>query len=265
MAIGTLAAIGLGLAGAGSIISSGAQSRAANNASNISAQTARENNALAQYIYGQNQQALSPFMQRGNVAGNYFNAMLGIGSGQPQTVPQLGPGPLGGQGNPEPNGFLGGYGPQGGGYSGGYGGGTWTPTATTPGVTTQDAQNAFRQYIENSDYGFQFGEGSNRVNSGYAGAGTLKSGAAMQALERMRQNLQSGYRGEYMNALANQQGTGLSGAGALAGVSTNYSNSVAANNNSAGTAAANAALVRGNNSFGNTLSMLGGGLFGYRG
>lgn len=125
-------------------------------------------------------------------------------------------------------------------------------------------QNAFGNFIKNSDYGFQFGQGANKVNSGFAGAGTVQSGAAMKALEDYRQNLQQGYRGEFNSLLAGQQGVGLNAAGAQAGVASNYSANVQANNNSAGTAAANAALLKGqNNGFGNALGLIGGGLYGY--
>ena len=124
-------------------------------------------------------------------------------------------------------------------------------------------KNAFSNFIQNSDYGFQFGEGANKINSGYAGAGTLQSGAAMKGLETFRQNLQSGYRGEFNNLLANQQAVGLGAGSALAGVGQNYVNTVSANNQNAGDAAANAALIRGqNNPWANTLSLVGGGLFG---
>lgn len=129
---------------------------------------------------------------------------------------------------------------------------------------TGGARNAFRNFLENSDYGFQFGEGANRVNSGYAGAGTLQSGAAMKGLERFRQDLQAGYRGEFTNALANQQGVGLAAGSALAGVGGNYVNTVSANNQNAGDAAANAALIRGqNNPFANALGIIGGGAINY--
>lgn len=125
------------------------------------------------------------------------------------------------------------------------------------------AQGGFRDFIKGSDYGFQFGQGANQVNSGYAGAGTLQSGAAMKGLEGFRQNLQDSYRGQYMNALGNQQGVGLSAGSALAGVGQNYVNTISSNNNSAGTAAANAALIKGqNNPLANSLSLLGGGIFG---
>lgn len=127
-------------------------------------------------------------------------------------------------------------------------------------------KDMFRNFIQNSDYGFQFGEGANKVNSGFAGAGTLQSGAAMKALEDYRQNLQSGYRGEFNSLIGSQQGLGLGAASALAGVGTNYSNAVMANNQNAGDAAANAALVKGQNSpFANALGLMGGGLYGLGG
>jgi hypothetical protein len=118
-------------------------------------------------------------------------------------------------------------------------------------------QNAFRNFIQNSDYGFQFGEGSNAINSGYAGAGTLQSGAAMRGIEDYRQNLQSGYRGEFNNMLANQQSLGLAGASAVAGVGQNYQNTVTGNNNLGSTNAANAILSR-QSAAGNALGTIGG-------
>jgi hypothetical protein len=230
MAIGTMAAIGIGAGVLGSVLSSKSQSKAAKTAANTQAQVASQNNALAANIYGQNREALSPFMARGNAAGNALNGMLGIG--QPGTMQSFGDGDR----------FLG------------------SPMA---GSANPGGMDPFRQFIQNSDYGFQFGEGANRINSGYAGAGTLQSGAAMKDMERFRQNLQSGYRGEFMNALGNQQGVGLSGASALAGVGQNYVNTISANNQNAGDAASNAALMRGaNNPLAGALGMLGGGLFG---
>lgn len=289
MAIGTLAAIGLGLGAIGSIASSSAQKSAANKASQVAQDTATGNNALAMNIYGQNKEALAPFMQRGNVAGGYLNAMLGLPGATNNAASYNMNGEQGyptqqpGQASPysedsmfSPNQYGGEYGMGGGDYRGqALGGGRFNqrfaPTAQgqqgqpqgPQGVSMNDAQGAFGNYIKNSDYGFQFATGANQVNSGYAGGGSLKSGAAMKALEDYRQNLQTGYRSEYMNMLGNQQGVGLSGANALAGVSTNYGNTVAANNNSAGTAAANAALAKGNSGFGNALGGIGGALLGY--
>ncbi len=285
MAIGTLAAIGLGLGAIGSVASASSQKSAANTAAQTAQNTTDANNALARDIYGQNKAALSPFMQRGNVAGDYINAMLGIPStqigtmGGQQSQPTYQPNQAVRYGedygfSPTQVGMVGGD------YRGQVTNGGFLPQRFSPtaqgnmtasggisiqpqGVTTQNAQDAFGKYIKNSDYGFQFGQGSNALNSGYAGAGTLQSGAAMKAMEKFRQDLQSGYRNEYMGALGNQQGVGLSGASALAGVSQNFANTMTNNNNAAGNALANAALVKGNNGIGNVISGIGGNLFGY--
>lgn len=212
MAIGTAAAIGLGLAGVGTALGASSSRKAANTAANAQAQATQQNNALARDIYGQNKAALSPFQAYGETGARYLNAMLGL--------------------HPDPD-------------------------------ANRVAANAFGNYIANSDYGFQFATGANQVNSGYAGAGTLQSGAAMKDLERFRQNLQSGYRGEWMNALGNQQGVGLGAASALAGVGQNYTNTISANNQNAADAASNAALIRGqNNPLANMAGLIGGGLFG---
>lgn len=129
-----------------------------------------------------------------------------------------------------------------------------------PPSSAPNPNDPFRRYIEGSDYAFQFGQGSNAVNSGYAANGALQSGAAQKALEKYRQNLQAGYRGEYMNLLGQQQAVGLSGASALAGVGQNYAGLVTSNNSQAGSDAANAALMRGSanaNMFNNIGSGLG--------
>lgn len=211
MAIGTLAAIGLGAGALGSVLGSKSQNKAATQAANAQTQVAQQNNALAQWMYGQNRDVLSPYVNRGNEAGGGLQSMLGFGD-------------------------------------------------------QEQGRGLFRNYIQNSDYGFQFGEGANALNSGYAGNGTLQSGAAMKDLEKYRQNLQAGYRNEFMNALGNQQGVGLGAGSALAGVGQNYVNTVGANNQNAADALSNSALMKGqNNPFANTLSLLGGGLFGMAG
>jgi hypothetical protein len=208
VAIGTLAAIGLGAAGIGSVLSSKSNKKAATTAANAQTQTAAQNNALAREIYGKNEGYLAPYAQSGLQPNALLAGAMGYGN-EPQY------------------------------------------------------RNAFKSFIENSDYGFKFGEGANTVNSGYAGAGTLQSGAAMRDLEQFRQNLQSGYRGEFNSLLANQQAVGLGAGSALAGVGQNYVNTVSANNQNAGDALANSALIRGqNNPLANALGLLGGGLFG---
>lgn len=133
------------------------------------------------------------------------------------------------------------------------------------GYGDQDAyRGAFKNFLDNSDYAFQMQEGGNAINSNYAGRGVLQSGAAMKGLEDYRSNLQSGFRGEFNSLLANQQALGLGAGSALAGVGGNYVNQVTANNNNAGSAVANAALIKGqNNPIANSLGVIGGGLLNW--
>ncbi len=282
MAIGTLAAVAIGggllAGGAGAAISASSASKASKKASNIAAQTAADNNALTRDIYEQNKQTLSPYVNQGVPASYALNSFLGLTPTQapqqqmqPNAMSQFQPSGMitegfdGAQGGyngyqPEVMNTLNGGNPAMGQYApgGGIGGGLPQNQPMTSG------QDAFRQFIQNSDYGFQFGEGANRVNSGYAGQGTLQSGAAIKGVEDLRQNLQQGYRGEFLNLLGNQQGVGASAAAAQAGVATQMGNTISANNNSAGTAAANAALAK-QNGFANALSLGGGALFGLGG
>lgn len=300
MAIGTAAAIGLGLGAVGSVVGASSANKAAGKAADTSLAVAEKNNALAREIYGQNQSALSPFMNRGNVAGDYINAFLGLPSAQtatptpaatvtPTSTSALASQNTGIVGAAVNSGFLGPIDPRmASAFPNAYNSkilygtypdgtvvsptgarpGTATPTPTPAaaaptGVTQAQAQNAFGNYIANSDYGFQFGTGSNALNSGYAGAGSLQSGAAMKALEDYRQNLQSGYRNEYLGYLGNQQSTGLGAASALAGVGQNYAGMVSSNNTAAGNAAANAALIKGqNNPWSTGLGFLSGSILG---
>lgn len=277
MAIGTLAAIGIAGAVGGSILGSRSQAKAAKKAGRIAQNTATENNTLAREFYGKNEGYLSPYIQSGQAANGLLNDFIGIQQPQqavqPQMQAQFSPQSFGGQGFAgQQYGYEGLDGAQGapnafGGFAGGFGGGV--PQGAPQGQVQPNAASqfnsgdAFRRYIANSDYGFQLGEGMNRVNSGYAGNGTLQSGAAVRGAEDYRQNLQTGYRGEFANLLGNQQGVGLSAGSALAGVGQNFVNTISANNNSAGTAAANAALTKGaNNPFANALSLAGGAAYG---
>ena len=274
--IGTLAAIGLGLAGAGTAASGIASGNAANKASQVAQQTAQQNNALARDIYGQNYNLLSPYVGSGQAAGGQINAMLGLGGGSAGGSSSMPDWNLYLQNNPD---VLQGY------YTtadknqfasptqyaqwhyGNYGQreGRAFPTtaATSPGAPAGNPWDGFKNYLAGSNYAFDLGQGLNAVNSGYAGSGSLKSGAAMKGIEDYRQGLQGQYRGEYMNALANQQSVGLGAGSALAGVGQNYVNTVGSNNNGASSAVANAALYKAQNSPFNALSLVGGGLFGY--
>ena len=119
--------------------------------------------------------------------------------------------------------------------------------AQTPQATQPNYQDAFGNWLANSDYGFQFANGSNAVNSGYAGAGSIKSGAAMKGMERFRQGLQQGFRGEYNALLGNQQSIGFGAASAQAGVSQNMGNSLSQIYQNRGDNIANARLVGASN------------------
>lgn len=267
MAIGSI--IGGIAGGIGSIIGGNAQKKAANKAADVSLQVAQENNALAKDIYSQNKGVLSPYVSRGNQAGDMINALLGL---QPTQAPNSTPStPVGGTaGN-----VLGNSGGDawtqamrriiqarnGGGISEreafwdemqrrGIGGGLnqsnhlqSVQPAAPPAPNPQQAFDIFRN---STGYQFRLGQGMDAINSGYAANGLLQSGAAQKALQRYGQDYASNEFGNYLGYLSNQQGVGLSGASALAGVGQNYVNNVSSNNNSAGSAAANAAIAKGN-------------------
>ena len=250
------AIIGGAIAAVGAVGSAVISSKGASNAAKATQAASDKASDTQTQIYNQNALTLAPWQQSGLRANSAINPMLGLNAEQ-QQLPQMN----GGQGYPtqqpneamtygqdygySPNQISGQYG-MGYGTAGGYLPQQFSPTAQSggQGMTTQGAQNAFGQYIKNSDYGFQFGQGSNALNSGYAGAGTLQSGAAMKAMEKFRQDLQSGYRNEYMNALGNQQAVGFSAASAQAGVGQNYANSIGNIAMQNGANQANASLVK---------------------
>lgn len=277
MAIGTLAAIGLGLAGVGSIASSRSQSNASRTAAQASNYGADRAADVIRQNYSDSAGALAPWQRSGLQANALLNDFYGIGGqpaqpvmGQPAFASEMGPQnaltafgmdtpyqDIGNIGGGQPWGNVGWNGQPQSGYDISAAQPTMQPTAQP------SSADAFRRFIENSDYGFQFGEGANRINSGYAGAGTVKSGAAMKGLERFRQNLQQGYRGEWAGGVGNQQQLGFGAASAQAGVSQNVGNSLANIYQQQGNNNANAALARGNSGIGNSLLTIGGGLFGY--
>jgi hypothetical protein len=255
-----------GIAAAGAVGSAAIASKGASKAAKAQTESADKSTAVQQQIYGENKQTLSPYVNAGLPATQAINSFLGLTpsnspaqqtQAQPNALAQFaGPtygyegmdGPLGGRGfeagtfdsfgSPATAFSVNGLG----GFGGGFGGGVPQPQQQAI-----NGRDAFRTFLDNSDYAFQFGEGANRVNSGYAGAGMLQSGAAMKGLERFRQDLQSGYRGEFLNALGNQQSVGLQAAGAQAGVGTNYANSLGTINQARADGIGNAALLKAQN------------------
>lgn len=292
MAIGTAAAIGLGLAGAGSVFGAVSGNRAASKAADVSTQNNLANVGLARDIYGQNKQILSPFVNRGNAAGEQINALLGLG-GSPMQQQQVQPNALSQFRAPAGAGYgiadgQAGLGTR---YLGGamlspdlnYGGtpqavpnalmpsttyGANLPSQGGPapaqgGVGQAGAQNnAFDIFRNSTGYQFRLGEGLDAVNSGYAGAGTLQSGAAMKAINDYAQNMASNEFGNYLGALQSQQAVGAGGASSLAGVGQNFAGTVIGANNANAANQINAQLGR-QNLFANALGTVGGGILGY--
>ncbi|CAB5222559.1 hypothetical protein UFOVP368_16 [uncultured Caudovirales phage] len=79
--MGLVTALAAGALVGGSLLSSKSANKNAARVQETSQNNTDANNALARDIYGQNKQILSPFVQRGNVAGNQINALLGLGGG----------------------------------------------------------------------------------------------------------------------------------------------------------------------------------------
>ena len=128
--------------------------------------------------------------------------------------------------------------------------------------TPEQQTNAFDTYRNSTGYQFRLGEGMNALNSGYAGAGVLQSGAALRGAQEYGQDFASNEFNNYFNQVRGQAQMGLGATAGLVGT-------VSQNNAMIGDAQANAALIRGqNNPFaagmgaisGSLLSMGTGGL-----
>lgn len=282
-----------GLALGAAAIGGGLSAISSNKNSKRAVQASNENNAanvaLARDIYGQNKQILSPFVNRGNTAGNQINALLGLG-GAPMEQNGMGqatmqPGAMG-----QPAGFAYGLGDtpgrmyqpnasgfgssvlnnalatqQGGIMPANIPGASPTAGTTGQGQTPQQAANsAFDIFRNSTGYQFRLGEGLDAVSSAYAGIGGLQSGAAMRGINEYGQNFASNEFGNYMNALGGQQAVGAGAASSLAGVGQNFAGTVIDSNN-ANTQNQMAAQLGRQNVFGNMLGTIGGGALGFLG
>ena len=276
MAIGTTAAIlGSAVIGAGaSAIGASKNSKAINSATQAQTDSNAQSLALQEQIYGENKQALSPFQQTGVAATGQINALLGLQPAQQQPIQQQQPqslqslysafygepaynlGPFVSGANPNegtdfnPYGrsnALGMFGINSNGIP--QGGLNLFGTQQQPTVTQQPSANdAFANYRNSTGYQFRVNEGNRAINSGYAGAGTLQSGAAMKGIADFGQNIASQEFGNYLGALQGQQALGAGAAGAQAGVATNFANTVTGINQNNANALANAAVAKANNS-----------------
>lgn len=232
MAIATgTALLGAAVIGAGaSYLGGKSQSKAAGKAADVSLATSRENNALAR--------------ENRNILTGYIDPYhkIGLEGGQAYSSEIMG-GPAGG-------------------------------TIDSRFLELMDP-GSFSDYRDSTGYKFRLGEGLDALQTGYAAGGMLRSGAAMKDVTRYGQDLATAEYGNWRNALAQygtyadqfanqergyktdqyqtwlsrlqgQQNMGLGAVNALAGVNTNATNAVMANNNSAAAAQANAALIKGN-------------------
>lgn len=268
------AIIGGAIAAVGAVGSAVISSKGASNAAKATQAGADRASDVQTQIYNQNAQALQPWQQTGLRANSAINSLLGIGEQQP---PQMngGQGMAGQMAGPRDGmvhdmwGGPGMTGTQsvgemqfGGGQTGGYQpSNALTPAAQNP---QQQYQSAFDNYRNSTGYQFRLNQGMNAINSGYAGAGTLQSGAAMKAINDYGQGMASQEFGNYMNALGNQQGIGFSAASAQAGVGQNYANSIGNIAMQNGANQANAALVKSQNTAGaiSSVANIAGNLYG---
>ena len=285
------AIIGGVIAGAGAVGSAVIGSKAASSASKSAQQSADQATALQRESRDMNMQTLAPWQQSGLAANNQINALLGLGGGQPAQMGQMaGMGGMGGgdpyaayvRGNPDLMAEFGRVGGQFGGDMGAYGQfhygqygqgeGRQLPNqgqmGPTGGVSSQDAaRSAFDQFRNSTGYQFRLGQGMDAINSGYAGRGTIKSGAAMKGINDYGQGMASAEFGNYMGYLGNQANAGLSAANAQVGVSTSAANNMGNIAMQNGSNQANASLLRAQNTgqMFNTLGQIGGNLAGTMG
>lgn len=111
--------------------------------------------------------------------------------------------------------------------------------------TVASAERGLQQFKASTGYGQRLHEGNNALNTAFAAKGMLQSGAALKALDRYNQDYASNEFEKYLGYLSGQQGIGLSGANALAGVGSNFVNTAANVNANAADARSNAALASG--------------------
>lgn len=283
------AIVGGALAAGGSILAASKNSKAIKQSTAAQTASNADSLALQQNIYNQNKGALAPFMERGNAAGGALNALLGLGgtgggtpalpentgqfTGMPWNEFQQATDGWGYEDFREEtdalrsrnarglifegrDGVLGGYGGPGPyAVGGGIGGGVSQGQAQSP---QQAAANAYEIFKQSTGYQTRFNEGLRAMGATFAGRGMSQSGAAIKSALRYGQDYGSNEFGKYISYLSNQQGVGLSGASALAGVGQNYANNVTDLNTQNANFLGQAAVARANN----TNSMIGGVLGG---
>lgn len=274
------AVIGAGAGIYGSSQASHAQSQAAQTASGDQLAATEQNNQLATNIYNANAARLDPYSAMGLPAGGEFNALLGIASpaaanpaSAPPPLAPVGTGPAGYTGpsleqimGMQHDGIPGNYQAAMAAYQAAQASPsnaaasiampsaapaaatpTGTPAATgTAAPASNNALAGFQTFYNSPTYQVPLAAGLKGVNTKYAAAGALESGAAMKAINDYAAGNASQALGTYMDQLYRQEALGEGASAALAGVGQNMVGQVSANNNAAASAAGNAALVAGN-------------------
>jgi hypothetical protein len=292
--LGGVASIGGALIGASGQKKAAKQASAAQQDATQSQLTlGRESMALNRDIYESNRGILSPFVGRGNVAGDQINALLGLPS-TPAPAPQA---PAAQPATAAPRQLTGSYNldnglngfarmlmaRRGGETMGGeitpgivsrqpLNPGTTTPTSSVPAGVAANPMNALNNFANSAGMQFQQQEAGKAINHSAAGGGWLESGAALKALSDRSQDIAlNNYFMPYMGLLGGQQAVGAGAASSIAGVGTNFGNTAAGINSQMGAniqnganAASNAALLRGqaNSNMWNTIGSSFGNIVG---
>lgn len=272
--IGGVASIG------GALLSSASNKKAIDKTTAAQAESNAASIALQRDIYGQNRDMLAPYDARGNAAGAQINALLGLGGqaappplqAQPAAMSYYGEGfdtpgnVYGGNARALQDQWLGSQGWTPDQYDGArqfaidygpsvppqgtmqYGQHAPAQPVAQPGQTPQQAaEGAFDIFKNSTGYQSRLNEAYKGLNTGYAANGLLESGAAQRRFGEVSQDYASNELARYMGYLTNQQGVGLSGASAVAGVGQNYANNITALNQSNADAIGNGALARASN------------------
>lgn len=254
--------------GAATYASSKSNSKAINKSTAAQQASDAQQIAYQREAYAKNEAALSPFMARGNAAGNTINALLGLGGavtvpGGQQGLPTPQQGILSPyQGvNPDTTGTVIGL-PHGrfstgmesagnpfgfnrsGFLQGGQTAQTTQPAGQSPAQAAQAAYDIFKQ---STGYTSRLKEGMGALSANFFGGNVGQSGAAIKAALRYGQDYASDEFGRYLGYLGNQQGVGFSGASALAGVGQGFADRMSEISQSGANTTSQAAIARAQN------------------
>lgn len=252
---------GAAIGAVGAIGSAAIGSSAAGRAADASQQSSDAAIAAQERARSSNQANLTPFLNTGTLAGGQINSLLGLGAQDTDWAAyvQRNPDALE-QWQTDPNERA-----KWGGDVNAFGQFHWSNDGAKRDLSGLSmAEKAFGQFRDSTGYDFRLKQGMDAVNSGYAGAGTVKSGAAMKGINDYGQGMASQEFGNYMNALGNQQGIGLQAGSSIAGVSQNAANSMGQIYQQNGANQANAALLKAQNTGQalNSLANIGGSFLG---